>query len=141
MAQFITGPQLKQAIADMMRVDILELDPLWDRIAAESATAAYNDIVSALSNRGYTAVEIDTWVRGAEFNRDIGLYWAFVKGAGLHSYDDKWIDKLDRREELESVYITIVTVGVDNFDVRSGQLVNDELPENGGDRFSLDDTW
>lgn len=108
MAEYITDAELKTALAPVLRkASVHDLNPLWDGIVPDANEAAYNEIIGRLTNRGYSVAQIDQWARRYEFNRDIGLFWCLVKGAGLDGYDDKWIDRLDRREELDEVTIVI----------------------------------
>lgn len=75
-------------------------------IVADSVQAAYLDITTALSERGYTAAQIEAWDRGEEFNRDIALYWSLIK-AKVSRDEYMTINKLDRREELKTITVTI----------------------------------
>ena len=104
---FLTVDQMKQAIADTLKVDLSALEAYWTNLATECNRSGYLDVRGALLKRGFLAAQVDAWDRGAEFQRDIGLYWAFVRGVGLHNYDQSFIDKLDRRKELETVMVEI----------------------------------
>src|SRR5262245_1017408 len=117
---FISDAQLKIAVTAMLQTQEARLDTNWDEIVAGSNSAAYQEIVSKLAERGFSKAQIDAWPRGAEFQRHIGLFWSLTNGAGLHGYDDKFINKFDRRAELETVPITDA----------NGVLVE---PEGGGD--------
>lgn len=75
----------------------------WLTIVEQANGSAYQDILGALLQRGLSLTQIDTWHRGIEFQRDLGLFWALVRGAGLHGFDDTYIKPLDRRKELETV--------------------------------------
>jgi hypothetical protein len=82
------------------------LQPYWDVIVTDSHQSAWNEIVRRLAMRGHSLGQINTWDAGSEFEIDISLFWCLTKGAGLHGYDDKFITKLDRRDELDDVIIT-----------------------------------
>src|SRR5947209_1868334 len=69
--------------------------PYWTNIAADSQKAAYYEIQARLLPRGYSLADVTSWDRGAEFERDIALYWCLIKGAGLHDFEDKAVAKLD----------------------------------------------
>jgi hypothetical protein len=119
---FVTDDELKQRIADMMKVPIGALPRSWDTIIVDANRAAYMDIRGALILREFAATQVDGWDRGAEFQKDLGLYWALVKGAGLHSYDDRYISRLDRRKDLETVLVEFVGGAVqDPSDAQGGQ--------------------
>jgi hypothetical protein len=104
MAQ-ITDTVLKTALASMLKVGIDAMHAYWDGIIRDSNNAAWGEIQRRLTARGFTANQIASWEDSAEFNRDIGLFWCLVKGAGLHGYDDKFIKLLDRRAELLEVQL------------------------------------
>jgi hypothetical protein len=110
---FLTDAQLKTAIAKRFKTAEANLAAAWTDIAADANTAAYQAIVRALAARGFTQLEIDAWDHGAEFQRDIALYFAFVNGGIPQDYSDKFIDKLDRRAELATVTITEAGVVVE----------------------------
>lgn len=89
-----------------------DLPPIWDGIVSKSRVRAYGDIVSGLVGRGFTYTVIAAWDRGAEFERDLALWWALNEGAALGAYPDKILDKLDRRPELATVIVTNTEGGV-----------------------------
>lgn len=93
---------LLQALADTLKVAVEDLDDAWGRIARDAEAAARAEVRGRLLARGCTAAQADGWDRLAEYARDIGLYFALVRGAGLHGYEDKWVARLDRRGELDA---------------------------------------
>lgn len=134
---YITDAELKTALAPILRkASAAEINPLWGNIVPDANVAAYNEIIGRLTDRGFTVAQIDSWARNDEFNRDIGLFWALVKGAGLDGYDDKWIERLDRREELDTVAVVIDDELVDPGDT-SGSIGQGNL-DTSGDIYSLD---
>lgn len=126
---FNTTSQLKARVAAQLKKASTELADYWDTIVEDALNAAYNEIVTVLSSRGYSSAQIADWDRGGEFEKDIGLFWALTKGAGLTGEDDRWINKLDRRKELETVSVTI-----------DGEVVD---PATAGDigTGSMDTSW
>lgn len=114
---------------------VLDANTPWDVIAQDANEAAFGEIVSALSSRGYTGAQISLWDRRQEFNKDLGLFWALTEGGVAKNFDDKFIEKLDRREELKEVFITSGSEpmypesdDVARGDIRSGkQETNDDL--------------
>lgn len=106
---FITTTNLRDRLASFLRVSTssttIDSSSPWNQFVTDSVDYAYQQIVTALRKRGYTKTQIDSWVQGAEYNMDIASYWLLVKGAGLHAYDDKFISRLDRRLELETVIL------------------------------------
>lgn len=136
---FLTDAAMKQIVADSLKVEIATLPTVWDRIVTGANATAYLDVRGCLLRRGFEATEIDAWDRGAEFQRDLGLYWSLVRGAGLHGYDDRWVGKLDRRKELEDVLVeTSGAPQAPSFDptgIEHGNAMTD------GDRFTMADKW
>lgn len=118
MQTWITSAILKQALANMLHLEVASLGKQWDQIVADSNQSAFLDIRGILIMRGYTAQQVMGWDRGPEFQRDIGLFWCLVKGAGLHPYDDRFIKQLDRREEIRKpgflVEINGITTNMNN---------------------------
>jgi len=106
---FLTDSEFRQALADTLKVDVAKLGAYWDRQCKQAHESAYLDVRGALLARGFTATQADSWARGAEFERDIGLYWAFVRGMGVHNIGSEFIDRLDRRVELQTVMVEIAS--------------------------------
>jgi len=104
---FITTAQLTTALAATLNIAEASLPTKYTAsIIAASNTAAYQQICAALVKRGYSKAQVDTWIQGAEFNTDIGLYWCLVKGNGLDVVDanaQATFTRLDRRLELLDV--------------------------------------
>lgn len=91
----IVTASLKKAAADMATLANGDAS-YWPTLIADANLAAYNEIVGRLVARGYTKTQIDTWDRGAEVQKKIGLYWSLVEGGALDGFDDKWVNKLER---------------------------------------------
>lgn len=106
---FITSDQLKTALAAQEGVAEADLPTKYTAsILAEALQNAYQQICSALVGRGYSKSQIDTWLQGAEFNRDIGVYWCLVKGNQLEPVAEGIVSawsRLDRRPELATVVL------------------------------------
>jgi hypothetical protein len=104
---FVTNAQLQTALENMIRVAAGTFsagDSAYVlNIIADANKSAYQDIQAALLRRGLTQAQLDTWDRGGEYQKDIGLYWCLVKTVGLHAFDDKFCKALDRRGELKCV--------------------------------------
>ena len=107
--QFITDAQLLTAIESLLKRlrGSTSFDaPYWSLIASQGNAAAANEIMRQMSGRGYLAAQIAVWDSGAEFEMDLGLFWAPTKGGAGHNYDNKFILPLDRRKELATVIYT-----------------------------------
>lgn len=106
---WVTADNLKQEVADILKKDVSDLAAYWDRHVTRTRNDGYNDLVSRLAGKGYTPAQMDAWDDRERFNRDQALFWLYVKGAGLGAYDDKEINKLDHRKELETA--TTIMIG------------------------------
>jgi hypothetical protein len=101
---WVTTEELKQAIADTLKIDVTTLQDYWDRIATDSVEEAIADIRAALMVRGFTGSQIETtWAESRPMSRRLALYWSLVKGGGLNAYDDKFVKDLDIRKDLPTM--------------------------------------
>lgn len=115
MAKFITDEDLFSLVAGVLKRgsnDVTSDAAYWRKLTETANEAAYNEIVTALAERGYTATQIAAWDRGAEFEKAIGTFWALDYGGCLGNYDDRLVTKLDRRAELKTVTVTTSNVVV-----------------------------
>lgn len=95
---WLTGSQVKQAVADaLQQTSVANLPARWDRICEDAAADAMGDILGHFGGMGYTETQITDWTRLTSLHKLQSLYWAFVHGAGLHAYDDRWVNKYDQR--------------------------------------------
>lgn len=124
---FQTDAALKTAVAGRLKQSESDLPDYWDEIVSKANTAAYQEIVSRLTARGYSQAVINAWSRGNEFQHDIGLFWALVHGGGYSEADDRFINKLDRRNELDTVLVEIEsrTVGRGKMSTRCDRFTMD----------------
>lgn len=106
---FLSDSEFRQALADTLKIDVAKLGSYWDRQCKQAHESAYLDVRGALLARGFTAAQADSWARGAEFERDIGLFWALVRGMGVANIGSEFIDRLDRRAELQTVMVEIAS--------------------------------
>ncbi len=129
---FLTDDVLTTDLAGSLKKVRAALANYWPLFLTQCHQWAYNEIVSALLARGFTQAQIAAWDRGADFERDLTLYRALVRGAALEDYDLKAVEMLDRRKELCGVLVanggqwqrpkdTPGTVGSGSFDT-SGDL-------------------
>lgn len=109
---WITDAALKAKLLDVLQKAEVDTSGAWDTIITDANLAAEWDIKQALSARGYTASQIAAWDGAAVYNTDLALFWALVKGGATKSYQPVFIEKLDRREELKTVTVTIGGVRV-----------------------------
>ena len=77
-------------------------------LVTDSLTDAYAEIKSALMARGCTAVQVDLWIRGLEFQRDIAIYLCIIGlGKQKGANEDRWHYVYNRRKELAKVAIVL----------------------------------
>lgn len=81
----------------------------WASIVADAVESAYADILTALVNRGYTQAQVDAWDALLAWSRRLAIYYALSMGAGLHSYDDKFIEKL--KPDLKFLDTAQISIG------------------------------
>lgn len=108
---WISEADLKQKVADILKKDVGDLDAYWDRHVATARTDGYGDIAARLLGRGYTMSQLDAWDDRVKYNRHQALYWLFVEGYLPTDADDREINKLDHRKELEDPGITLMING------------------------------
>lgn len=139
MPTYITDTALEQALAAHLK--IASVDDLPESsvvLLAECNLAGYGEIQSRLINRGFTQAQIDGWDRRVEFNRDISLFWLLVHAANLTA-DDLWVNKLDRRAELDTVALTVGGIVVAPGETSGGFSAGRISTE--GDRVTRETKW
>lgn len=100
---WIDEKDLADYVKDHLQKSKVEvLKPFWDSLIRRSQIAAYNEIVTAFANSGFTLAQITQWDRGEEFQMDIGAWWALKRIGVMHSdiLGQQNLDALDRRPEL-----------------------------------------
>jgi hypothetical protein len=107
---FITQAEVKARLAATLKLaSPADLAPYWDQITADALAAGWADIQSVLFARGFSSAQINAWTAGRAYQSDQSLFWCLVNGAGIATenatYDDKFVKRLDRREELKNVPI------------------------------------
>jgi len=102
---YCTDLELKTAVAEAMGQLVDELASRWDGIVQRANPDAYYLILRKMAERGYSKVEIDSWVEAKTFNIDIGMLFVLQRGGVLNTFSDTFIRSIDRRKELESAMI------------------------------------
>lgn len=104
---YTTAAAVKTELANMVgAASSASLVSRYDGIVATSVEWGYQEIISALRERGYTQAQIDAWDRREEFNLSMALFWALSRGV-VKQAEYNSIKQLDRRKELETVAILI----------------------------------
>lgn len=104
---FVSDSTFRLAVAAALKMDVADLGAYWDAQAQRAHQSAYLDIRGALLARGFTAAQVDAWARGEEFEHDIGLFWALVRGGRPAHITEEMLAALDRRAELATVTVEI----------------------------------
>jgi hypothetical protein len=104
---FLASGQLQSDLAGTLKTTMDRLGNYWGEFILQAQTWAYQEIVSRLLARGFTPTQINSWDRGAEYERALTLWWALQRGAGLEGYDDKFLKMFDRRAELNTVFVSV----------------------------------
>lgn len=105
-----SAAQLKQKVADALKKDVDDLEEYWDNQCADAAATGYSDILGILMGKGYTMAQLDAWDTRVQFSRQQSLFWLLTESSLGIGYDDKEINKLDRRKELQEA-VTIMING------------------------------
>lgn len=106
MGPWITDAELKTALADALnKSDPTKLNVSNAQLEKANRWAA-GCIHDVLVGRGFSDY-LDTWDRRKEFNECLGLYWLFTLGGVPYSNGDLFVNKLDRRKELETARIFV----------------------------------
>jgi hypothetical protein len=106
---WVEAGDLKQSVADILKeADVAALEPRWDRQIPLAIQTAYSDLVGILLARGYTIGQLDQWDNRVTYNRQQALFWLYTEAGLGQGYDDKEIDKLDRRKELKETATIMV---------------------------------
>jgi hypothetical protein len=103
---FVQDATLLAHVQAVLAVEALDPATPWTAIAHYANVAAYGQIRRALMLRGLSQAQVDSWDDGAEYQLDLGLFWALTKGGCTKDYDQKFIQALDRRDELKTAYLT-----------------------------------
>src|SRR5438552_863679 len=104
---FLHDSDIRPSLAAILKQDPAALPAYWDTILTDAHNKAYNEILRRLLARGFSIDQAKTWDAGAEFEKDMTLWWTLNNGGALNPAEDKWIMKLDRRKELDDVDVLI----------------------------------
>ncbi len=90
---FNDAPFILSALASRLHTDPNGLGSFWTSLALDGQARAYQEIVGALVQRGFTLAQIQAWDEGASFERDMALYYALnasdradLAGASLNRF-------------------------------------------------------
>jgi hypothetical protein len=132
---FVTDQEIQDQVRAVLSLDNMDQASGWPRICRAANRSAYGMILGALMRRGFSQAQADGWDRGEEFQTDLALWVAIVRGGLAKDYDPKYLTLFDRRDELKDAFVTAGGVAVTPATPRVavGQMANC------GDMFSLSD--
>lgn len=106
---FITAAQLEDAVLVRLGQSATTTPPTsLTAVVTDSVEDAYQEILTVLTGRGYTAAQIAGWDRGAEYNRKIGVCLSLTNLGVNHEVDEQRLDRVCKcREELNEVLILV----------------------------------
>lgn len=78
-------------------------------IVSDSNRAGQADLTRILALKGYTPAQIASWDDRYAYGIDQATYWALVRSGGMAAFEDKFAERLDRREELQNA--TAILIG------------------------------
>lgn len=105
---FVEEDDLKQALADTLKREVTKLQGYFTRIVALANRDAYEEIVTTLGTRSFSASVIENWDSGERFQLSLGLFWCGVHGAAhFQENEGELFSEFDRREELKTVGVTV----------------------------------
>lgn len=130
---WITAPELKQRLADVLSKGVSDLDPKWDSIVGDAVISASNTVTELVTARGFSVTQVAAWDQVKDFTKDIGIYWCLIRGGALGNYSDQFVKAFDRRDELRKLEAIIIggvptTPGIPtatDLAVGSGRLAGD----------------
>jgi hypothetical protein len=79
-------------------------------LAEEALRIAYGQIVSALSNRGWTVADMDRWDFREDYLRTLSLYW-LLTSLSIDGYDQQRLAGYNILSELQKSSFTLIVNG------------------------------
>lgn len=99
--------EAKSALANVLKTAVEDVPDYWDTIIADGIAFADGEIFSRLIARGYTSAQVNAWDHRKSYAKKLFLWSALVEGGGLAGFDDKFIERLDVRESLDTLTLAI----------------------------------
>jgi len=98
----------------------------WTPIITQANLQGRSDIETILISRGFRPSQIQAWTYCSVFHIRQALYWCLTMGAALHPYEDRFIEKLNMEDRLETVTLTsgddIMQPGLINVVANTGDM-------------------
>ncbi len=103
-----TAAAVKADVAAQLQVTAATLPAAWDTIVATSVEDAYNELITLLIMKGYSATVALSASQFEVWQRRLATYFALGRGASYASFDVKTVEWLDPREKLEAASAIVV---------------------------------
>ncbi len=103
-----TVAAVKADVAAQLQVTVATLPAPWDTIVATSVEDAYNELITLLIMKGYSATVALSASQFEVWQRRLATYFALGRGASYASFDVKTVEWLDPREKLEAASAIVV---------------------------------
>lgn len=142
-AYFTDLDTVKTELAHMLSLSAAsDVEDRYDSIINQSIQEGYEEIISALTARGYTVEQIGTWDRAERFNIDLALFWSLTKGV-ISQLPFETIKQLDRRKELLTVSLTVdgKPISIDPTTATVGNIGSGRMTFDSVDKFSPTMEW
>jgi hypothetical protein len=109
----VSSHQVKARVASELYIagGAAALATPWEDAVPAALLLAEAEVYGVLRGRFLTDAQIDAWEGLDAFVLEQATYHALVNSGGLHNWDDKWVEKHNVLERLETVAIAAVTTG------------------------------
>lgn len=109
---FNTASVIRTALAGVLKMKEGDMPSYYETHIPAALNAAYYEVLGKLLARGFTQANILAFDRGAEFEKDIALFWCLVRSGAYAGFDGATLQALDRRKELETVLVFVSGVWI-----------------------------
>ncbi len=99
--------QIRQLAAMILRRSADDWPNSWELILDYARQSAWRDLTSVLTARGYSLAQIERCDALPELLRDLTLFWVLTLAAPFTQVPEGILRRLDRRQELATLRITI----------------------------------
>lgn len=128
-----TAAQIKTALASGIKQAEADLADHWATHCTRAEVFGRQECEGRLLARGFRLVEeIRLWDRLFEFSLDLGVWKAVMLGGAYGMFDPTALAALDRRTELDSVFVAVAGVYIKPSSampgtvISGGPMVNDD---------------
>jgi hypothetical protein len=93
------------------RQKLYDSNARWAATVGRANQTAYDQLRTAALSAGYSLTQFLDWDLGADFQRDLGTYWALAKGIGLTSLEPSVLKPLNRLAEAQAALEAGMLIG------------------------------